>query len=169
MLYFTNLWTNLHPANFADSKLVLVAVIVIACCSIVAVVLAAVALTKSNDTPNINVSLTSFLAHLIHHQMCLCYRKLEICWFSGADRERIPSQSHVISLSQSQAQNREGFGSRLGADREWNRSGTGVDPLSKSCDLSEPIRDSESQKGSAPDLFPICSLEDPLPKVMWSL
>ena len=53
----------------------------------------------------------------------------EICWFSGADRERIvsgsgadqewiPSQSHVISLSQSEAQNRERIRSKSGADQE---------------------------------------------------
>ena len=49
----------------------------------------------------------------------------------------------MMCLSQSEAQNREGIS-----------SGSGGDPLPKSCDLSEPIRGSESQNGSAPDPLP---------------
>ena len=42
---------------------------------------------------------------------------------------RLVADPHVICLSQSEAQNREGIRSRSGAD-----------PLPKSCDLSKPIR-----------------------------
>ena len=67
---------------------------------------------------------------------------------SGAD-------PHVMCLSQSEAQNREGIG-----------RGLGVDPLPKSCDLSEPIRNSESQNGSNLDPLLIWSWStpDPLPR-----
>ena len=91
-----------------------------------------------------------FLAHLIH-QKCLCYRKLEICWF---------------------------FGSGLGADlskpiRGSERShdlgrGSGADPLW----LSEPLIGSERSHEwgrSTPDPLLIPSLEDPLPNIMWRL
>ena len=77
---------------------------------------------------------------------------------SGAYRER-------ISLSQSEAQK-----DRLtqGRDREQIRSRSGAYP-SHSCNLSEPIRGSESQSGSPSNPLPIPSLEDSLPKVMWPL
>ena len=42
-----------------DSRLVLVALLVVLCCSLVAVVLAAVALTKNNESPSINVRFSS--------------------------------------------------------------------------------------------------------------
>ena len=79
----------------------------------------------------------------ISYQLCFCCQKLEICEIfesgSGADREQIHSLSHMISLIQSEAQNREGIGRGLGGDR----GGLGADPLPKSCDLSEPIRSSD--------------------------
>ena len=79
-------------------------------------------------------------------------RNLLIFW------ERIPP-------SQSEAQSRERIGSR-----------SGVDPLSKSCDLSEPIRGSESQNGSAPNPLPrgsapqkSCDLSKPIRCALKSL
>ena len=78
------------------------------------------------------------------HQMCFCYRKLEICKF----RERIGSGSALI-------------GSERSHDREWIRSGSSPTHV---ISLSQ----SEAQKvsGSPPDPLPICSQStpDPLPK-----
>ena len=98
--------------------------------------------------------------------ICYCYQKLEISTFSGADwirslfwasdwlrqitwlKDLLPIcsweriHSHVTSLSQSEAQNREQIGSRSalgsssGADQEGIHS-------QDSCDLSKPIRGSE--------------------------
>ena len=87
--------------------------------------------------------ISNILAHLIHHQMCYCCQKLEIWEILGAD-------PHVKCLTNQ----------RLRIER-----GSGVDPLPKSCDLSELIRGLESQNGSALDPLPIPFLGDPLPKV----
>ena len=64
-----------------------------------------------------------YLAHLIHHQMCYCYQKLEIWKISGADRERIPMwcvlANQRLRIERASGADREGIRNRSPAKVMW--------------------------------------------------
>ena len=103
----------------------------------------------------------TFLAHLIHHQVYYCYRKLAIWKVSGADQSvhvRGPPMWCVLA-------NERGVHSRQGSppvsrpvpSREW----TPGPLISKSCDLSKPTRGSPHMSG------PVCSREGTPHVIVW--
>ena len=106
-----------------------------------------------------------FLAHLIHHQMCYCYQKLEIWKISGADREQIPMW---CVLANQRLRIERGWG----VDREQIRSGS-PPKIMWSLWANQRLIKSEWIPSQSVPITPnpllIQFLEDLLPKVMWSL
>ena len=72
-----------------DSRLVLVALLVVLCCSLVAVVLAAVALTKNNESPSINVRFSWVLDKgTFKHKLTLVHCNVSLFMLSSGSNGR---------------------------------------------------------------------------------
>ena len=102
--------------------------------------------------------LTLFLAQLRY--LMLMLSKLRDC-DKFCDKSAPDPLSRPCDLL-SKARNAERIGSGLQRDREWIRTRSPPNLLLKSCDLSGPIRGSESQNRSTPDPLPICSRSAPV-------